>query len=469
MGLLLRGGAAAVRPRRRAARRARCWRVAFLPVFYSHLALNDVPDAGAVCLALVGRGGRAARRAALREYALAGVGARPGLRDEVHGAGSCCCLLAAAGAPLAPPAGARGARVGASLLAGVARAGGLRRRQPVRAAGLRARSGRPAAPVRGRRRRAAASSASPEQRGPLLPRGRSPGGWAGCRWWPPPAARSACSCATAGCARRARPRAAAVPAVHGHARSASSPAGCCRSTRSLCLLAAWAVVAARLARARRAPALAPALPCSARCSCAARGVVFSVHSDVVLRRDDTRQLARDWMVDNVPIALEGRGRARSCPTAWAADAESVDDGHRPTASAGTSSHGRSPSPTTPDSAGGGVIAARGLRAHTRPGPDRRLRPRRLLLGGHRLDPVRPRRSPSPKQVPKAIEYYAALRRDARSSSTRSRPPRGRRRAVLLRLLLQRLSARPTSGMGPEIRIYRLGGGEMRVTYPPGRP
>src|SRR3954451_13059753 len=47
--------------------------VAFLPVFYSHLALNDVPTLFGVCLALAGVGGifRHDRR---RDYLLAGVG-----------------------------------------------------------------------------------------------------------------------------------------------------------------------------------------------------------------------------------------------------------------------------------------------------------------------------------------------------------------------------------------------------------
>ena len=31
-----------------------------------------------------------------------------------------------------------------------------------------------------------------------------------------------------------------------------------------------------------------------------QGLVFSIHNDVVLARDDTRALARAWMVDNIP-------------------------------------------------------------------------------------------------------------------------------------------------------------------------
>ena len=64
----------------------------------------------------------------------------------------------------------------------------------------------------------------------------------------------------------------------------------------LCLLAAWAAVEARGARvAPAARAVAGALLC-------AQGLVFSVHNDRLLARADTRALARDWMVANIPRA-----------------------------------------------------------------------------------------------------------------------------------------------------------------------
>src|SRR5262249_4866593 len=47
--------------------------VAFLPVFYSHLALNDVPTPIGVTLAMVGTGG-IIKRGATVDYALAGLG-----------------------------------------------------------------------------------------------------------------------------------------------------------------------------------------------------------------------------------------------------------------------------------------------------------------------------------------------------------------------------------------------------------
>jgi hypothetical protein len=47
--------------------------VAFLPVFYSHLALNDVPTLAPICLSLWGTAG-ILRRGATRDYVVAGVG-----------------------------------------------------------------------------------------------------------------------------------------------------------------------------------------------------------------------------------------------------------------------------------------------------------------------------------------------------------------------------------------------------------
>ena len=64
----------------------------------------------------------------------------------------------------------------------------------------------------------------------------------------------------------------------------------------LCLLAAWAAVEAASLVSRRSlwpVAVAGALLC-------AQGLVFSIHNDLLLARPDTRALARAWMVDNIP-------------------------------------------------------------------------------------------------------------------------------------------------------------------------
>jgi hypothetical protein len=92
----------------------------------------------------------------------------------------------------------------------------------------------------------------------------------------------------------------------------------------LCLLAAWAAVegAERIRAGRLWPVVAAGvLLC-------AQGLVFSIHNDVVLARDDTRALARAWMVDNIPegdrVVIEP-----IAPDQWA-----MDTGH-PSAATGT--------------------------------------------------------------------------------------------------------------------------------------
>jgi hypothetical protein len=80
----------------------------------------------------------------------------------------------------------------------------------------------------------------------------------------------------------------------------------------LAILAGWALVA--LVSRVRWKVLLPVAAVLAL----AQGLVFSVHNDVVLARDDTRQIARDWMVDNIPprtkIVVEP-----IAPDQWAAD------------------------------------------------------------------------------------------------------------------------------------------------------
>ena len=49
-----------------------------------------------------------------------------------------------------------------------------------------------------------------------------------------------------------------------------------------------------------------------------QGLVFSVHNDHVLARDDTRELAREWLVDNVPMRSKVVVEP-VVPDAWAQD------------------------------------------------------------------------------------------------------------------------------------------------------
>jgi Dolichyl-phosphate-mannose-protein mannosyltransferase len=78
--------------------------LAFLPVFYSHLALNDVPALAPVALALYGAAG-ILRNGSRRDYVLAGVGIGLAAATKYTGGVTAVCLLgafacdAASGAP----------------------------------------------------------------------------------------------------------------------------------------------------------------------------------------------------------------------------------------------------------------------------------------------------------------------------------------------------------------------------------
>jgi 4-amino-4-deoxy-L-arabinose transferase-like glycosyltransferase len=68
--------------------------VAFLPVFYSHLALNDVPTLAPVALSLYGIAG-VMRRGRKRDYAIAGIGIGLAAATKYTGGITMMCLLAA--------------------------------------------------------------------------------------------------------------------------------------------------------------------------------------------------------------------------------------------------------------------------------------------------------------------------------------------------------------------------------------
>src|SRR3954453_1545910 len=90
--------------------------VAFLPVFYSHLALNDVPTLIGVTLALVGIGG-IVQRGATSDYVLAGIGLGLGCATKYTAGAVLLPLLAASFTHGRPPGARLGIGPGAALVA----------------------------------------------------------------------------------------------------------------------------------------------------------------------------------------------------------------------------------------------------------------------------------------------------------------------------------------------------------------
>jgi hypothetical protein len=203
----------------------------------------------------------------------------------------------------------------------------------------------------------------------------------------------------------------------------------------LCLLAAAPVVA--LVRRRWAVAVAGALLC-------AQALVFSIHNDVVLARADTRQIARDWMVRNVAAGTKVVVEP-VFPVQWA-----MDPG-RPSRETGTGNRWNK----WATSRSRGVVVK--LEDY-----ERTLRP--ALLGSYSRggycwvvtgSTQYGRALADPEEVPGAIRYYDELKRRGRLVYRVS--PRGDGAEVQGFSFDFSFNAYPLSyeRPGPEIRIYRL--------------
>jgi 4-amino-4-deoxy-L-arabinose transferase-like glycosyltransferase len=285
--------------------------VAFLPVHYAHLAVNDVPALAPLCLSLVGIAG-VHRSGRLPDYALAGAALGVACATKYTAGIGVLCLLAAA----------RENRLRGLALAGALAIAGFLLANPYALLDWEAFRD-------GLDKQSAASSDGGGKLGLIGDSGLlyylGTLTW-GLGWLPALAA-------TAGAVwlavRDRRLALVLVPApiaflLFMGVQDRFFARWLLPVYPLLCLLAAWAAVEAarRIRVARPWPVVATGvLLC-------AQGLVFSVHNDVVLARDDTRALARAWMVENIregdrvviePIA----------PDQWAMDVG------RPSAATGT--------------------------------------------------------------------------------------------------------------------------------------
>lgn len=282
--------------------------VAFLPVHYSHLAVNDVPALAPLCLSLVGIAG-VHRRGRLADYALAGAALGVACATKYTAGIIVLCLLAAAH---------ENRLRGLALACGLAVAGFLVA-NPYALLDLSSfKAGL-----------AEQSSASSDGGGKLGLVGESGHlyylstlTW-GLGWLP---ALAAAAGAVWLWIRDRRLALILVPAplvflLFMGAQDRFFARWLLPVYPLLCLLAAWTAVELTRRRPVWALAAVTALLCL-------QGLVFSVHNDVVLARDDTRALARAWMVDHIPegerVVIEP-----IAPDQWA-----MDPG-RPSAATGT--------------------------------------------------------------------------------------------------------------------------------------
>jgi hypothetical protein len=291
--------------------------VAFLPVHYSHLAVNDIPALAPLCLSLVGIAG-VHRRGRMADYALAGAALGVACATKYTAGILALSLLAAAATSQSRPL--KGTDPLSKLaVAGVLALFAFLLTNPYALLDLDSFKG-------GLAEQSSASSDGGGKLGLIGESGHlyylSTLTW-GFGWVP---ALAAAAGAVWLSFRDRRLALVLVPApllflLFMGAQDRFFARWLLPIYPLLCLLAAWTAVELT----RRRPVWALAAVTAVLCI---QGLVFSIHNDVVLARDDTRALARAWMVDNIPegdrVVIEP-----IAPDQWA-----MDTG-RPSAATGT--------------------------------------------------------------------------------------------------------------------------------------
>ena len=180
----------------------------------------------------------------------------------------------------------------------------------------------------------------------------------------------------------------------------------------VCILAAVLVVRVVDAVATRRPSLAPVVLAVGVIALCGQGLVYSLHEGLVLSRADTRNLARDWLVANVPehtrIVVEP-----VVPDSWAQDL-----GHPSALTANGYRWAKFPTSRTNVARDGSIHLGAGGIVNIED-YERELQPRLIDLYEQKGycyvvsgSTQRGRAEAQPKEVPRAVAYYAELERRA---------------------------------------------------------
>jgi hypothetical protein len=429
--------------------------VSFLAVFYSHLALNDVPTLAPVALSLWGTAG-VLRDGRLRYYLLAGAGLGVACATKYTGGVVLVPLLGAAGIALASPA-QRNAAARGLVLGGVAAIAAFLIANPYALLDF-------AAFRDGLHHQADASDDALGKLGLTQTSGHLYYLWSftwGLGWAPLVAAVIGMGLLAVD-DRRALIVLGPAPILYVLFMGAQARffgRWLLPVFPIACLLAAYAVVRLAQIAGRRLPVLAPALAALGAVLLLGQGVVYSLHSAMTLSRTDTRNAARDWLVAHVPantkIVVEP-----VVPDAWATDIAHPNPG--------TANGARwSKYPTSRSN-----IANDGSRI---PGPGRIVNIEdyeRTLYPGLIDDYVRRgycwvvvgstqrgRAEAQPEVVPRAIAYYRAL--DQRATLAFEASPYAKGKGTVKFNFDWTFDFYPLAYArpGPVIQVYRLSGGE----------
>ena len=275
--------------------------LAFLPIFYSHLALNDVPSLAPVALTLYGVAG-VLRNGSRRDYVLAGIGIGLAAATKYTGAITVVCLVAAGICDAAGGAPARALRrlllaLGCAVLAFIAANPYAVLDFSAFHAGVTA-------------QQALAGGSDPEKLGTTAARGSAFYIWTftwGLGWAPSIAAVGGSVLLIV--RRRLALALVLLPApiafiVFMGDQQRYFGRWLMPLFPIVALLAAYAAVeAARwLIRARRMPVVLAAG--AAAIVMLGQSLASVIHNDLVLSRADTRNVTREWMVRHVPAGAK---------------------------------------------------------------------------------------------------------------------------------------------------------------------
>ena len=288
--------------------------VAFLPVFYSHLALNDVPTLAPLCLALWGAAG-VLRTGRGLDYLIAGIGIGLAAATKYTGGIVLLALLAAFGVHATRN---RGAALRGLLLAGVVALAAFFVAFPYAIIDHHAF-------LDGLSHQ---SDASREAAGKLGV--TQDNGWIYYLWsfgwglgWAPLVAAGVALPVLA-FRRQWALLAFLAPApilyvVFMGSQERFFGRWLMPVLPFVCLLAAICAVTLVTAATRRAPGLRPMLAALVVIGLCGQGLVYSVHDGRVLSREDTRGLTRDWLVEHVPAGTRIVVEPGVVPDGWAQD------------------------------------------------------------------------------------------------------------------------------------------------------
>ena len=383
--------------------------VAALPVFYSHLALNDVPTLAPLCLALVGVGGivRAGRR---RDFALAGLGL--GLACATKYTGGIVLVAVAAAVGVAWTSAGRRAALTGAVLAAVTALVAFVAANPYVVLD-------PAAVWDGITHQSTAADDARGKLGITRDNGFLFYLWAGT--WGLGYVPLAAAALAVPLLARDRPRLALVlvPApvlfvLFMGSQERYFGRWLLPVLPFLCLLAAYAALRLADLAARRRPALGPTLVAVAAVALCLQGLVLSLHSGAVLSREDTRNLTREWLVEHVPPRTKIVVEPGVVPDAWAQDVGApsrlVANGNRWNKFATSRSRVDPDDPTGPLlPPPGEVVNVEDFQRVLTPALVRRYE-REGFCWVVTGSTQRGRSEAEPDEAPQALAYYAALER-----------------------------------------------------------